>query len=193
MGKPSFKSSKSSRIRKKSRKIRLTKTLKNKDEEVADLQIQMQEFKKLVFDSGKNILNEIKKTTRENDNLAKWLNLYDRQLKEREKEIYDLNVRLYFSQQQQPQPQQPQPQHQPHHLLKPQPQSPVFRSLDDYFAATSTATTTAASSATTTATSSATTSSATTSSATTTATSSATTTATTATLTTTSTFKNLVD
>ncbi|HLY71855.1 MAG TPA: hypothetical protein VKR53_19110 [Puia sp.] len=66
--------------------------MKNKDEEVADLQIQMQEFKKLVFDSGKNILNEIKKTTRENDNLAKWLNLYDRQLKEREKEIYDLNV-----------------------------------------------------------------------------------------------------
>lgn len=177
MGKPSFKSRQSKRIQKKNRII---KALNNKDEEIADLQIQMQEFKKLVFDSGKNILNEVERTSRQNNNLAKWLNIYDSQLKEREQEIYDLRVKLYFSQQQQPQnhPQHQQPknhpQNQPHQLqLKPQPQSPAFKSLDDYFAATTTSTTTTT--------------------ATSTATSTETSTATIATSAATSTSKNLID
>lgn len=114
MGKPSLKSRQTSQIRKKNRKIRLIKTLKSKEEEVADLQIQMQDYKKLVIDSGESVLNKIEKCSRENDNLVKWLKLYDKQIKGYEKEIYDLNVRLHFSHQQQHQPQpQPQPQLQP--------------------------------------------------------------------------------
>ena len=63
MGKPSLKSRKSLRLRKRQRKIHLTKMLKNKEEEISNLQIQMQEFKKTVFDSGENILKEVEKTS----------------------------------------------------------------------------------------------------------------------------------
>jgi hypothetical protein len=42
----------------------------------------MQEFKKAVIDSGTNILNEVEKTSRENNNLVEWLKIYDRQIKE---------------------------------------------------------------------------------------------------------------
>ena len=96
----------------------------------------MQEFKKSVFNSGKNILNIVDKTSRENNNLIEWIKIYDKQIKENEKEIYDLNVRLYFLQQQQQQ--QNYPQHQPKHqshqlqLNKPKPQQ-TFKSLADYF------------------------------------------------------------
>jgi hypothetical protein len=61
MGKPSFKSRKSTRRRKKTRKVRLIKMIENKEEEISDLQIQMQEFKKSVFDTGKKISEEVKK------------------------------------------------------------------------------------------------------------------------------------
>ena len=44
--------------------------LKNKEVEIADLQIQIQEFKKVVVDSGTNILNEVEKTLQENNNLV---------------------------------------------------------------------------------------------------------------------------
>jgi outer membrane biosynthesis protein TonB len=100
------------------------KMLKSKEEEVSDLQIQFLDYKKLVVTSGERICSEIEKFSRENNNLAKWLNLYDKQIKGYEKEIYDLNSRLYFSQSQpQPQPQlQPQPQPQPQLQPQPQPQ-----------------------------------------------------------------------
>ena len=81
-----------------------------------------------------------------------WLKLYENQIKNYEKEIYDLNLRLYFSQPQHRQPQiqpqktQTQPQTQPQSLHQPlshqpqsqpqpqpQPQSPTFKSLADYF------------------------------------------------------------
>lgn len=95
MGKPSLKSRKSSRIRKKNRKFRMIKELKKK--EVSDLQIQMQDFKKTVFDTGENILNNVEQCSRENNNLVEWLKLYDKQMKDYEKEIYNLYLRLYFS------------------------------------------------------------------------------------------------
>ncbi len=132
MGKPSLKSRKLSRIRKKIRKIRMIKELKEKEEEVSDLQIQMQDFKKSVFDSGKSLLNNLEQCSRENNNLVEWLKLYDKQMKDYEKEIYDLNLRLYFSQHHQ----QTQMQLQSSHQLQQsqhQPQSPTFRSLADYF------------------------------------------------------------
>lgn len=107
----------------------MIKELKEKEEEVSDLQIQMQDFKKIVFDSGKSLLNNIERCSRENNNLVEWLKLYDIQIKDYEKEIYDLNLRLYFSQHHQQTPQSShQPQQQQH-----QPQSPMFRSLAEYF------------------------------------------------------------
>lgn len=112
MGKPSLKSRKSSRIRKKNRKCKLFKALKSKEEEIGDLQAQMHDFKKLMYESGENILDKLKKCSRENDNLVEWLKLYDKQIKENEKEIYNLNLQLYFSQPQQHQQHHQQPQQQ---------------------------------------------------------------------------------
>ncbi|CAB4437184.1 unnamed protein product [Rhizophagus irregularis] len=125
MGKPSLNSRKSSRNRKKNRRERMLKELKGKDEEVADLQVQLLDFKKVVYDSGEKLLNKLEKSSRENNNLVEWLKIYDEKIKDYEKEIYDLNLRLYFSQQhQQTQPQQQSQQ---------QSQSPTFSSLSEYF------------------------------------------------------------
>jgi hypothetical protein len=154
MGKPSLKSRKSSRLRKNQRKVHLTKTLKNKEVEIADLQVQMQEFKKTVFDSGMNILNEVEKTSQENNNLVEWLKIYDRQIKENEKEIYDLSVRLYFSQQQQQYQNYPQHQPQSHQQHQPQPQQPQYKSLAEYFATATSSTATSSTATASTATSS---------------------------------------
>ncbi|CAB4435289.1 unnamed protein product [Rhizophagus irregularis] len=124
MGK-SLNSRKSSRNRKKNRRERMLKELKGKDEEVADLQVQLLDFKKVVYDSGEKLLNKLEKNSRENNNLVEWLKIYDEKIKDYEKEIYDLNLRLYFSQQyQQTQPQQQSQQ---------QSQSPTFSSLSEYF------------------------------------------------------------
>jgi hypothetical protein len=78
MWKPSIKSRKTVRIRKKKR---LIKMIKGKDEEIADLQIQLHDFKKLVVDSGEKVISEINKCSRENNNLVEWLKLYDEQIK----------------------------------------------------------------------------------------------------------------
>lgn len=132
MGKPSIKSRKTSLIRKKNRKIQLTRQIKNKEEEITDLQIQMHDFKKDTYNAGEKLIDELNKCSRENNNLVKWLKLYDEQLNNYQQEIYNLNIKLYFSSQQSPQqtpslsqsqqPQQPQQQ-----------QRPTFKSLDDYF------------------------------------------------------------
>ena len=134
MGKPSNKSRKTSQIRKKNRKIQLTKQIKNKEEEIADLQIQMHDFKKDVNDAGEKLIYEINKCSRENNNLVKWLKLYDEQLKNYQQEIYNLNVKLYFSSQQTPQQKPPLSQSQQPQQPQQQPQqTPTFKSLDDYF------------------------------------------------------------
>lgn len=112
----------------------MIKELKKKEEEVSDLQIQMQDFKKTVIDTGENILNKVEKYSRENNNLVEWLKLYDKQMKDYEKEIYNLNLRLYFSQHHQQTQKQPQSTQQPpHQPQQHQPQSPTFSSLADYF------------------------------------------------------------
>src|SRR6266498_3767425 len=138
MGKPSKRSHKTSYLRKKKRKLRLTRSLKSKEEEISDLQIQIIDFEKLAADSGESILYEVNKCSRENNNLVEWLKLYDEQIKNYQREIYNLNLKLYFSSSQQP---QNQPQHQPQNhpqyhpqnqQLQPQ-QSPTFKSLADYF------------------------------------------------------------
>jgi hypothetical protein len=84
-----MKSRKTVRIRKKKR---LIKMIKGKDEEIADLQIQLHDFKKLVVDSGEKVISEINKCSRENNNLVEWLKLYDEQIKNYETENYNLNL-----------------------------------------------------------------------------------------------------
>lgn len=138
MGKPSIISRKTSQTRKKNRKIQLIRQIKSKEEEVADLQIQMYDFRKGVEGVGEKLIDEINKCSRENNNLVKWLKLYDEQLNNYQREIYNLNVNLYFSTQQTPQhkpllsQQQQQPQPQPQQQQQQQ-QTPTFKSLDDYF------------------------------------------------------------
>lgn len=120
--------------------------IKGKEEEIADLQIQLHDFKKFAISSGEQVMSEVNKCSRENNNLVEWLKLYDEQINNYEKEIYNLNLRLYFSSQQphhQTQPQQTQtqsqtqPQMQPQSSQQPRPQSqlqsPSFKSLADYF------------------------------------------------------------
>jgi hypothetical protein len=154
MGKPSIKSRKSSQLCKKKRHIRLI-------EEVGDLQIQLNDFKKHVEVAGERVFHEIDKCSRENNNLVKWLNLYDEQIANYQKELYNINLKLYFSSSQQPpqQPSQPsqqlpqQPLQQPFQSqqssclqesqqqscqLQPQlqhqlEQSPIYKSMADYF------------------------------------------------------------
>lgn len=108
------------------------KQIKSKEEEISDLQIQMQDFKKNVEGAGEILFKEVNKCSHENDNVVKWLKLYDKQLNDYQKEIYNLNLKLYFSSSSQQLSQlssqsqsQPQPQSQP--------QSPTYKSLADYF------------------------------------------------------------
>ena len=67
----------------------------------------MHDFKKDVNDAGEKLIYEINKCSWENNNLVKWLKLYDEQLKNYQQEIYNLNVKLYFSSQQTPQQKPP--------------------------------------------------------------------------------------
>src|SRR6266542_1620367 len=97
IGKTSKKSRKTSYLRKKKRKLRLTRSLKSKEEEISDLQIQIIDFEKLAADSGESILYEVNKCSRENNNLVEWLKLYDEQIKNYQREIYNLNLKLYFN------------------------------------------------------------------------------------------------
>jgi hypothetical protein len=131
MGKPSVSSRKSSLARKKKRKVQFMK--------------KFQKFQKKIEEAGVNVYNKINKFSRENDNLLKCLDLRDDQIKNYQKEIYNLNSKLLrlsssssSSQFLQPQPQpqlqlqlqlQPQPQPQP----QLQPQSPQYKTLADYF------------------------------------------------------------
>jgi len=133
MGKPSINSRKSSRLRKKKREINLIKQKKSKEEELEDLQIQMIDFKRNAENAGEKILYEINKCSCENNNLVNWLKLYDEQITNYQKEIYYLNLKLYFSSssQQQSQSVPPSPKSQPQ--LQSQPQSPIYKSLADYF------------------------------------------------------------
>jgi len=118
MGKPSIKSRKTAKIRKKNRKKNLRRNINSKEEEIADLQIQMNDFKKDVEDAGEKLLDEINKCSRENNNVVEWLKIYDKQIDNYEEQLYNLNVKLYFLSSQQPPPPQSQQ---------------TYKSMDDYF------------------------------------------------------------
>src|SRR6266542_1965135 len=94
--------------KKKYKRDKQKKNIKSKEEKISDLQNQIIDFEKLAADSGESILYEVNKCSRENNNLVEWLKLYDEQIKNYQREIYNLNLKLYFSSSQQP---QNQPQH----------------------------------------------------------------------------------
>ena len=62
------------------------------------------------------------------------MKVYDKQMEDYKKEIYGLNLGLYFSQPQQQTQKQPKSlQQQPHQPHQPQQHQPQFSSLADYF------------------------------------------------------------
>ena len=69
MGKPSIKS--------KNLKEKKINENDKRQGRIANLQIQLHDFKKLVVDSGEQVMSEINKCSRENNNLVEWLKLYD--------------------------------------------------------------------------------------------------------------------
>ena len=100
------------------------------------MQIQLNDFKKYVEVAGERVFHEIDKCSRENNNLVKWLNLYDEQIANYQKEIYNLNLKLYFSSSQQPPQQQPLQQSSQSQQSQLQPQleqSSTYKSMADYF------------------------------------------------------------
>ena len=125
--------------------------MKKKDKEIEDLQTQFIDFEKKVENVGGKVFQEVTKCSRENDNLVNWLKLYDDQIKGYQKEIYDLNLKLYFSQPQQSATLPPSPKNSasspqsPKSVILPLQQnsaslppsqksaSPKYESLDDYF------------------------------------------------------------
>lgn len=124
--------------------------MKKKDKEIEDLQTQFIDFEKKVENVGRKVFQEVKKCSRENDNLVNWLKLYDDQIKGYQKEIYDLNLKLYFSQPQQsatlpPSPKNSASPQSPKSVILPLQQnsaslppsqksaSPKYESLADYF------------------------------------------------------------
>ena len=63
----------------------------------------MHDFRKNTYNAEEKLIDELNKCSRENNNLVKWLKLYDEQLNNHQQEIYNLNIKLYFSSQQTPQ------------------------------------------------------------------------------------------
>jgi hypothetical protein len=128
MGKTSFFSRKTAWRRQKKRKQRQKE---QKEIEIADLQIQLQEFRKNTEIAGEKLIDKLIKVGRENDNLLKWIDIYTKQISSQEEEIYKLQLKLYTAHQQSSSSQPPPPQSQP----PPQSSSsqPFFKSLDEYF------------------------------------------------------------
>lgn len=94
----------------------------------------MHDFKKDTYDAEKKLIDEINKCSREKDNLVKWPKLYDEQLNNYQQEIYNLNIKLYFSSQQTTRQKTSLSQPQQSQQTQQQPQqTPTFKSLDDYF------------------------------------------------------------
>jgi hypothetical protein len=126
MGKPSYISRKMAWRRQKKRKQRQKE---QKEIEIADLQIQLQEFRKNAEIAGEKIIDEMIKVDRENNNLLKWIDIYTKQISSQEEKLYKLQLKLY--QQSSSSPSSSSPSQPPPLQLTSQP--PLFKSLDEYF------------------------------------------------------------
>ena len=134
MGKPSKASRKNDSNRQQRRRQRnnfFLKKIKQREEEIGDLQIKVQEFQQFIDKAGERVIYEFDKLHHDQDNLLKWINLYVEQIKNMEKEIHSLKLKLYVHSN--TSTTSAQPPQQPSQQLLPPPQQPFFKSLDEYF------------------------------------------------------------
>ncbi len=134
MGKASNYSRKTARIRqlKRQRRQRM-----QKETEMSDLQAQFIDYKKDVEAvgenvkvAGKQVIEQIQKVSRENENLLQWTNIYTEQIENQKRQIFDYELKLYKIQQLLLSSLSPPPQSSPQ--LSPS-QTSSFKSLDEYF------------------------------------------------------------
>ncbi|GET65514.1 hypothetical protein RIR_jg21958.t1 [Rhizophagus irregularis DAOM 181602=DAOM 197198] len=111
MGKPSLHSRKTAWRRQKKRQY---KKFKQKEIEISDLQIQLQDFQK----------------ARENANLLKWIDIFSNQISSQEEEIYKLELKSYLAQSSSSLSSPPQP---PSSSSSSQLSPTSFKSMDEYF------------------------------------------------------------
>lgn len=111
-----------------SAKKRQKKKNQQKDIEISDLQIQIQEFQKAET-AGEKIIAKLNKTCRENENLLKWIDTFSNRVSSQEEEIYNLKLKLYLQSSSSSSSSQPQPPS----LSSLQPSPPSFKSMDEYF------------------------------------------------------------
>lgn len=126
MGKPSLYSRKTAWRRQKKRQ---NKKFKQKEIEISDLQIQLQDFQKAVETAGEQMISKLDKTERENANLLKWIDIFSNQISSQEKEIYKLELKHYLAQSSSSLSSPPQPPSSS--SLQSSPTS--FKSMDEYF------------------------------------------------------------
>src|SRR4051794_12164045 len=143
MGKPSKASRKNDANRLQRRRQRnnfFLKQIKQREEELGDLQIKVQKLQQFIEGAGEKVIYEFNKLHHDQSNLLKWTNLYVEQIKNMEEEIHSLKLKLYVhnvhNNTSQPSQQQSLPSQQ-QSLPSQQPslpsQQPFFKSLDEYF------------------------------------------------------------
>jgi len=141
MGKPSKASLNNDTARQRHRrrqykqyKEQLMNQIKIKEEIISDLQIQHQELQKFIEKAGKETVHELNKCYHERETMLKWMEIYTQQIKNQERELYDLRVKLYIKDQNISNSAPPtQPPLQPSSQLSQPKSQPFFKSLDEYF------------------------------------------------------------
>ena len=95
MGKPSLFSRNTSRKRQLKRRQRHKL---RKEIEIGDVQIQLNDYKKDVEASKEKAVEQMNKLYQENENLLKWIDVYEKQIEIQKKRNYDLELKLYAQQ-----------------------------------------------------------------------------------------------
>ncbi|CAI2186770.1 8113_t:CDS:2 [Funneliformis geosporum] len=137
MGRPSkfSRSNHIARLRKRPnlKECYYAKKIKQKEEEISDLQVDIQNFQKFIKEAGGKVYEELNKSQREQNNLLKWIDVYTEQIKNLEKELHLLQLKFYTSSSN-TQPSQPQQitslsqPLQPQQIYSPsQPSQPCFQ------------------------------------------------------------------
>ncbi|GET62349.1 hypothetical protein RIR_jg42650.t1 [Rhizophagus irregularis DAOM 181602=DAOM 197198] len=111
-------------------KKRQYKKFKQKEIEISDLQIQLQDFQKAVETAGEQVISKLDKTERENANLLKWIDIFSNQISSQEEEIYKLELKSYLAQSSSSLSSPPQPPSSSSSSSQLSPTS--FKSMDEY-------------------------------------------------------------
>ena len=83
------------RQRRRLEKFSNTNQIKKKEEEIADLQVEIQRLNKFIEEAKEKVIDKLTQSNHEQNNLLKWIDLFTEQIKNQEKEIYSLNLKLY--------------------------------------------------------------------------------------------------